>query len=44
MEAIRKYSKDFDGTLSDVDAMKLVGVARNTYYKYKRELLDGISL
>lgn len=35
---IEKYCKDFDGTLSDVDCMKLIGLARNTYYKYKREL------
>lgn len=35
---IQKHSKDFDGTLSDVDCMKLTGLARNTYYKYKREL------
>lgn len=35
---IQKHSKDFDGTLSDVDCMKLIGLARNTYYKYKREL------
>ncbi len=37
-EEIRKYSKDFYGTLNDVDCMKLVGVNRNTYYKYKREI------
>lgn len=37
-EQIKKYSKDFYGTLSDVDAMKIIGIARNTYYKYKREL------
>lgn len=37
-EQIRKYSQDFDGTLPDTDVMKLVGVARNTYYKYKREI------
>lgn len=36
---IIKYSKDFDGTLSDKDCMKLVGLANNTYYKYKRELI-----
>lgn len=30
--------RDFGGPLSDKDAMKLVGVANNTYYKYKREL------
>lgn len=37
-EQIMKYSKDFQGTLDDVECMKLVGVARGTYYKYKREL------
>lgn len=36
---IRKYCKDFDGTLTDKDTMKLVGLARNTYYKYKKEIL-----
>ena len=35
---IQKHIKDFDGTLSDVDCMKLTGLARNTYYKYKREM------
>lgn len=35
---ILKYSKDFNGTLSDVDCMRLIGIARNTYYKYKAEL------
>ena len=37
-EQIRKYSKDFEGTLADADVMKLTGLSRNTYYKYKREL------
>lgn len=37
-ELIQKHSKDFDGTLSDADCMKLIGLARNTYYKYKREM------
>lgn len=35
---IQKHSKDFGGNLSDVDCTKLIGLARNTYYKYKREL------
>ena len=35
---IREYSKDFDGSLSDADCMKLIGLERNTFYKYKREL------
>lgn len=39
-EAIKKYSIDFNGTLPDVDIMKILGIARNTYYKYKRELKE----
>lgn len=35
---IRKYSRDFDGSLSDAETIKLIGLARNTYYKYKHEL------
>lgn len=41
-EVIRKMSKDFNGTLSDVDVIKLCGITHNTYYKYKRELLPEI--
>lgn len=37
-EEIKKYSKDFNGTLKDVEVMKLIGIARNSYYKYKKEL------
>ena len=37
-ELIRKHSKDFEGTLSDLDVMKLIGCARGSYYKWKREL------
>ena len=40
MEQIRKYSKDFNGTLKDTEVMQLVGLARNTYYKYKAELKE----
>ena len=42
-ELIRKYSKDFDGSLSDAEVIKLTGLARNSYYKYKRELKTDIS-
>ncbi|MGF6375361.1 DNA invertase Pin-like site-specific DNA recombinase [Clostridiales Family XIII bacterium PM5-7] len=35
---IQKYSKYFQGTLSDVEVMKLIGISKNTYYKYKMEL------
>ena len=41
-EQIRKYSKDFEGTLKDTEVMKLIGVARNTYYKYKKELTQEL--
>ncbi len=37
-EKIKKYSRDFDGALSDTECIQLVKVSRNTYYKYKREL------
>lgn len=37
-DIIRKHSKDFCGTLADTEVMKLTGLARNTYYKYKREI------
>lgn len=36
---IIKYSRDFNGTLNDAECMRMIGIARNTYYKYKRELL-----
>jgi DNA invertase Pin-like site-specific DNA recombinase len=41
-EKILKYSKDFQGSLSDIESMKLIGLARNTYYKYKKELVKEL--
>lgn len=41
-EMIVKYSKDFQGSLNDLEVMQLIGgIARNSYYKYKRDLRDG---
>lgn len=38
-QTILKYSKDYNGTLNDVDVIKMIGgISRNTYYKYKKEL------
>ena len=37
---IQKLSRDFDGTLSDVDCIRLIGITRHTYYKYKKELRE----
>ena len=42
-EDIKKHSKDFGGTLKDIDVMKLTGLSRNTYYKYKRELIEELN-
>lgn len=40
-EIIRKHSQDFNGTLNDMEVMQLTGLARNTYYKYKKELREA---
>lgn len=40
-EKILTYSKDFHGTLNDTDCIKLLGIARNTFYKYKAELKEN---
>lgn len=40
-EKIIKYSKDFNGTLSDIDAIKIINISRNSYYKYKKELKEN---
>lgn len=39
-ELILKHNIDFGGTLNDIETMKIVGVSRGTYYKYKRELRE----
>lgn len=40
-ETIKKHSKDFNGSLTDTEVMKLTGISRNSYYKYKRELREA---
>ena len=42
-DQIIKYSKDFQGTLKDTEVIKLIGIARNSYYKYKRELIEELN-
>ena len=42
-EQIKKYSKDFNGTLKDIEVIKLIGIARNSYYKYKKELVEELN-
>ena len=41
-ENIKKYSKDFQGNLKDTEVMKLIGISRNSYYKYKKELIAEV--
>ena len=36
---IKEHSKTFGGTLSDSQVMTLCGCSRNSYYKYKKELM-----
>lgn len=33
-----QHCKEFGGSLNDTEVMRLTGLARNTYYKYKSEL------
>ena len=40
---IIKYSKDFDGSLTDKEVIKLIDVSRNSYYKYKSKLKEIVS-
>lgn len=37
---IQKYSKDFNGFLADKEVQKIVGICRNSFYKYKREMKE----
>ena len=39
-QIIKKHAKDFGGSLSDPEVIKLAGISRNSYYKYKRELRE----
>lgn len=37
---IREHSRAFGGSLKDDECAKLAGIAMNTYYKYKREIVS----
>ena len=39
---IRALSKSFDGSNTDIEVMKITGLSKNTYYKYKKELLQEL--
>ena len=38
-ELIRKYNKSFNGSLTNEDTWKLIGIPKTTFYKYKEEML-----
>ena len=42
-ELIKKHSKDFLGTLTDKEVITLAKVSKNSYYKYKRELINELN-
>lgn len=37
---ILKLSRAFNGTFSDAEVMRFTGLARKTYYKYKKEFAE----
>lgn len=39
---MKKRARSFGGDLNDSDCMKIAGVSRKTYYRYKKELMSGI--
>ena len=43
-QIIRTHCKTFGGTLDDMECMKLTGLARNTYYKYKRQIREDAEM
>lgn len=38
-KVILKHSKTFGGSLTDNEVIKMLGLSRNTYYKYKKQML-----
>lgn len=38
-EQIRKYNKSFNGSLTNEDTWKLIGISKTTFYKYKEEMM-----
>lgn len=39
---IKELSKDFAGHNNDIEVMKILGIAKNTYYKYKKEIANDL--
>lgn len=41
-ERMKKICIVFGGNMNDIEAMDMLGIARNTFYKYKRELIQEL--
>lgn len=41
-EKIKKHARDFGGSLTDKETMELCKIARNSYYKYKKEIIEEL--
>lgn len=41
-EKILKHYKTFNGSLNDTEPMKLCNISRNSFYKYKKEVLQDM--
>ncbi|MEG0022355.1 MAG: recombinase family protein [Bacilli bacterium] len=41
-EKIKKHARDFGGSLTDKEVMELCKIARNSYYKYKKEIIEEL--
>ena len=41
-EIIKKHCKEFGGSLTDPEVIELAKVSRNTFYKYKKEIREGL--
>jgi DNA invertase Pin-like site-specific DNA recombinase len=39
-DKIKKMSKKFEGSMLDKEVMETLGIARNTYYKYTKEMMS----
>lgn len=42
IQNIIHYSNNFKGSLSSKDTITACGISKNTYYKYQREIRDGV--
>lgn len=42
-KVIREKSKTFGGQINDQDLIKILGINKNTFYKYKKELQEDLS-